>query len=169
MVEDESSEDNEVKCPELTDCDVDSLGCEHGLKQDESGCDTCACHICGPVCLMRCEHGFTMDKRNCSQCRCADGKFDQEKLAAYELCFYRSSFPCPEIRNSVSKARVMRSFVSRTQDVGENFQNRLQLSSNIFQLPMRQLKLLLQKRMIPTTTLLIRKKWIRTRKDRMQP
>ena len=78
-MEDETSEDDdEVKCPELTDCDVDSLGCEHGLKQDESGCDTCACHICGPVCLMRCEHGFTMDERNCSQCRCASGKFDHE-------------------------------------------------------------------------------------------
>ena len=78
MVEDDSSEDDEVKCPELTDCEVDSLGCEHGLKQDNSGCDTCACHICGPVCLMRCEHGFMVDERNCPQCHCADGRFDHE-------------------------------------------------------------------------------------------
>ena len=83
--EDETSEDDEVKCPELTECDVDSLGCEHGLKQDESGCDTCACHICGPICLMRCEHGFTMDERNCSQCRCVEGELENSLLTNQKL------------------------------------------------------------------------------------
>ena len=97
--EDETSEDDEVKCPELTDCDVDSLGCEHGLKQDESGCDTCACHICGPICLMRCEHGFTMDERNCSQCRCVEGKFENLLLTNYVLTNHNSLVQKLERRN----------------------------------------------------------------------
>lgn len=64
-----------AECPAV-DCDVDSLGCERGLKQDEAGCNTCACHICSQVtCLMKCEHGFATDERNCPACPCAECKY----------------------------------------------------------------------------------------------
>ena len=77
-VEEETKDDVKdvvAECPAV-DCNVDSLGCEHGLKQDEAGCDTCACHICIQVrCLMKCEHGFATDNRNCPACQCAECKY----------------------------------------------------------------------------------------------
>ena len=73
-MDDDKTDEVAVECSAL-DCDTDSLGCEHGLKQDEAGCDTCACHICRKVrCLMRCEHGFATDERNCPACQCAERK-----------------------------------------------------------------------------------------------
>ena len=73
-MEDDKTDEVAAECSAL-DCDTDSLGCEHGLKHDEAGCDTCACHICSKVrCLMRCDHGFATDERNCPACQCAERK-----------------------------------------------------------------------------------------------
>ncbi len=73
-VEGEEEEQNEVEgaeCAALTDCDVEALGCAHGLKRDAAGCDTCACHACSAImCPMRCEHGFAQDEFGCNTCAC---------------------------------------------------------------------------------------------------